>query len=121
MRGGRLMVMVDPRSEAQARAPTPTGEPPTDTASDLKKLFDAWGIEFDPTKVVIGDLTGAWRVRANRGDRVQAVDYVAWFNIRDGINHDDPATADLHAGHGRLGRRDLRRSPSATIEFTPVC
>ena len=44
---------------------------------------------------MVGDLTGAWRVRAGGGDRVQAVNYVAWFNIRDGINHDDPATADL--------------------------
>ena len=41
--------------------------PPTDTSSNLKKLFDAWGIEFDPTKVV-GDLTGAWRVRAGSGE-----------------------------------------------------
>ena len=66
MRGGRLMVMVDPWSEAMAATPSPTGMPPTDTSSDLKKLFDAWGIEFDPTKVV-GDLTGAWRVRASAG------------------------------------------------------
>ena len=94
MRGGRLMVMVDPWSEAMAAAPSPNGMPPTDTGSNLKKLFDAWGIVFDPTKVV-GDLTGAWRVRANADERVQAVNYVAWFNIRDGINHDDPATADL--------------------------
>src|SRR6202041_3278978 len=63
MRGGRLMVMVDPWSEAMAAIPSPTGMPPTDTSSNLKKLFDAWGIVFDPTEVV-GDLTGAWRVRA---------------------------------------------------------
>ena len=66
MRGGRLMVMVDPWSEAMAASPSPAGMPPTDTGSNLKKLFDAWGIVFDPTKVV-GDLTGAWRVRASRG------------------------------------------------------
>src|ERR1700722_11606981 len=92
MRGGRLMAMVDPWSEAMAATPSPTGMPPTDTGSNLKKLFDAWGIVFDPTKVV-GDLTGAWRVRASPDERVQAVSYVAWFNVRDGINHDDPATA----------------------------
>src|SRR6201994_2504203 len=89
MRGGRVMVMVDPWSEAMASMPSPTGMPPTDTGSNLKKLFDAWGIVFDPTKVV-GDLTGAWRVRASPDERVQAVNYLAWFNIRDGINHDDP-------------------------------
>ena len=118
MRGGKLMAMVDPWSEAMAATPSQTGMPPTDTHSDLKQLFDAWGIEFDPTKVV-GDLAGAWRVRAGAGDRAQAVNYVAWFNDRDGINHDDPATADLKqvtvasAGY-------LAKAPNASIEFTPI-
>ena len=118
MRGGRLMVMVDPWSEAMAATPSPTGMPPSDTSSNLKKLFDAWGIEFDPTKVV-GDLTGAWRVRANANDEVQAVNYVAWFNIRDGINHNDPATADLQqvtvASAGSISK-----APNSSIDFTPL-
>jgi ABC-type uncharacterized transport system involved in gliding motility auxiliary subunit len=118
MRGGRLMVMVDPHSDAEASAPNPSGQPPADTSSDLKKLFDAWGITYDP-KTVIGDITGAWRVRANPGDRVQAVDYIGWYNIRDGINHDDPATADLNqvtvATPGAIGKK-----PGADITFTPL-
>jgi ABC-type uncharacterized transport system involved in gliding motility auxiliary subunit len=118
MRGGRLMVMVDPWSEAMAAAPSPSGMPPQDTSSDLPKLFKAWGIQYDPTKVV-GDLDGAWRVRASPDDRVQAVDYVAWFNIRDGINHDDPATADLQqvsvASSGFIAK-----APNASISFTPL-
>ena len=101
-----------------AAMPSPTGMPPTDTGSNLKKLFDAWGITFDPTKVV-GDLTGAWRVRAGPDEQVQAVNYVAWFNIRDGINHNDPATADLQqvtvASAGAIGK-----APNASIEFTPL-
>jgi ABC-type uncharacterized transport system involved in gliding motility auxiliary subunit len=118
MRGGKLMAMVDPWSEAGAATPSPTGMPPDDTHSDLKQLFDAWGLQFDPAKVV-GDLTGAWRVRSGEGDRVGAVDYVAWFNIRDGINHDDPATADLQqvtvASSGFLSK-----APNATIDFSPI-
>jgi ABC-type uncharacterized transport system involved in gliding motility auxiliary subunit len=118
MRGGKLMAMVDPWSEAAAALPSPTGMPPTDTSSDLKPLFEAWGIVYDPTKVV-GDLTGAWRVRASNDDRMQAVNYVAWFNIRDGINHDDPATADLTqvtvASPG-----EISKAPNATIDFTPL-
>jgi ABC-type uncharacterized transport system involved in gliding motility auxiliary subunit len=118
MRGGRLMVMVDPWSEAMAATPSPTGMPPEDTSSDLPTLFKAWGIEYDPTKVV-GDLDGAWRVRANPGERVDVVDYVAWFNIRDGINHDDPATADLQqvtvASPGFIAK-----APNASISFTPL-
>jgi ABC-type uncharacterized transport system involved in gliding motility auxiliary subunit len=118
MRGGKLMAMVDPWSEAAAAQPSQTGMPPGDTHSDLKQLFDAWGIAFDPGKVV-GDLTGAWRVRAGGSDRVQAVNYVAWFNIRDGLNHDDPATADLQqvtvASSGFLAK-----APDAPISFTPL-
>ncbi len=118
MRGGKLMVMVDPWSEALAAVPSPTGMPPTDTSSDLKKLFDAWGIVYDRTKV-IGDLTGAWRVRSSDDDRMQAVNYVAWFNIRDGINHDDPASADLTqitvASAGFISK-----AANAPIEFTPL-
>jgi ABC-type uncharacterized transport system involved in gliding motility auxiliary subunit len=117
MRGGKLMAMVDPWSEATAATPSQTGMPPTDTHADLKALFDAWGIEFDPSNVV-GDLTGAWRVRGG-GDRMQAVNYVAWFNIRAGVNHDDPATADLQqvtvAASGYLAK-----APNASIDFTPI-
>ena len=118
MRGGRLMAMVDPHSDAEAATPSQTGQPNTDTESDLAKLFDAWGITFDP-KVVVGDLSGAWRVRGSASDRNQAVDYVAWFNIRDGIAKDDPATADLTqvtvASAGAVGKKD-----GADIVLTPL-
>jgi ABC-type uncharacterized transport system involved in gliding motility auxiliary subunit len=118
MRGGRLMVMVDPWSEAMAASPSPTGMPPENTGADLPTLFKAWGIVFDP-KQVVGDLDGAWRVRASPGDRVQAVDYVAWFNIRDGINHDDPATADLQqvtvASSGFIAK-----AADSPLSFTPL-
>jgi ABC-type uncharacterized transport system involved in gliding motility auxiliary subunit len=118
MRGGRLMAMVDPHSEAMAQTPNQTGQPPENTSSDLHKLFDAWGIVFDPTQIV-ADLTGAWRVRASPQDRVQSVDFIAWYNIRNGINKDDPATADLTqvtvASAGMVSKKD-----GAEISFTPL-
>ncbi len=118
MRGGRLMLMVDPQSAAQADLPGPGGMPQTDTASDLHRLLDAWGVLYDPNQVV-GDLTGAWRVRASPGDRMTVTDYVPWFNIRDGINHDDPATADL----SQITVADpgfLTKKPGADITLTPL-
>jgi len=118
MRGGRLMVMVDPQSEAEFGHPGPNGMPQLDVSSSLPKLFDAWGIAFDPNEVV-GDLTGAWRVRSTPGDRLAVVDYIPLFNIRAGINHDDPATSDLQqvtvAAAGFLAKK-----PGASIEFTPL-
>ena len=119
MRGGRLMAMVDPHSEAQAATPNPqTGQPPSDTASNLATLFDAWGIAYDGTQIS-ADIKGAWRVRGSANDRAQPVDYVAWFNIRDGLNTNDPATAELTqvtvASAGSLAKKD-----GATIDFTPL-
>lgn len=117
MRGGRLMVMVAPNNETFGPDPQ-TGAPPAVVASDLPKLFKAWGIDYDPNSFV-GDLNGAWKVRAGADDRVQAVDYVAYFSVRDGINHDDPATADLRevtlAGPGAIALK-----PGSNLEFTPL-
>jgi ABC-type uncharacterized transport system involved in gliding motility auxiliary subunit len=96
LRGGRLVVFVDPHSEAQAMRPGPRGQPVPDTSSSLEKLFAAWGVAFDKDQAV-GDLRGAWRVRAGPQDRVQAVDYVAWFNAQaDGLNRTDPTTGELN-------------------------
>jgi ABC-type uncharacterized transport system involved in gliding motility auxiliary subunit len=119
MRGGKLMVLVDPHSESQASKPGPSGQPPTDTASSLDRLLNAWGVEAPSDKVVL-DLRGAWRVRANPGDRVQAVDYVAWYNLQgDSLNHDDVSLAQLDqitlASAG-----EVRKKEGATIEFTPL-
>jgi ABC-type uncharacterized transport system involved in gliding motility auxiliary subunit len=119
LRGGRLVVFVDPHSEAQAMRPGPRGMPPTDTASNLAKLFAAWGVAYDSEQVV-GDLRGAWRVRASPTDRLQAVDYVAWFNAQgDSLNRDTPITGELNqvtfASAGRL-----RQAEGATTRFEPI-
>jgi ABC-type uncharacterized transport system involved in gliding motility auxiliary subunit len=118
MRGGRLMVMVDPWSEAMASQPAPTGMPVTDAHSNLARLFKAWGIAFNPNQVV-GDMTGAWQVRDPSDPNAPAVTYVPWFNIRKGINRNDPATADLHqvtvASPGFIAKL-----PGAKIRFTPL-
>ena len=120
MRGGRLLALVDPHSEAEAAQPNPNGMANQDTQSDLAKLFAAWGIAFDPQQVV-GDLSGAWRVRTNSpASRLQAVEYPPWFTIQDsGLAHDDPAMAEITqitvASAGALAKK-----PDAGIEFTPL-
>jgi ABC-type uncharacterized transport system involved in gliding motility auxiliary subunit len=119
MRGGKLFVLTDPHSESQASRPGPTGQPPSNTSSSLDQLLNAWGVEAPSDKVVL-DLRGAWRVRANPQDRVQAVDYVAWYNLQgDSLNHTDVASADLQqvtvASAGEVRPRE-----GASIEFTPL-
>ncbi len=115
MRGGRLMVMVDPWSDTAASTPSSTGMPPADTSSELNKLFAAWGIQYNPGEVA-GELDGAWQVQAQNGG---STDYPAWFSITSGINHDDPATADIKqvsvATPGWIAK-----APGASIAFTPL-
>ncbi|MFH5926936.1 GldG family protein [Roseomonas xinghualingensis] len=119
MRGGKLLALTDPHSESQAARPDPTGRPPASTASSLDRLFNAWGIEAPSDKVVV-DQRGAWRVRAGPNDRVQGVDYLAWFSAQgDSLNRGDVASAELSqvtfASAGLLRKRE-----GATIELTPL-
>ncbi|MCO6415633.1 Gldg family protein [Siccirubricoccus sp. KC 17139] len=119
LRGGKLILLLDPHSEAQASRPGPTGQPPSDTASSLPRLLNAWGLEASPDQVVL-DLRGAWRVRANPQDRVQAVDYVAWYNLAgDSLNRTEVSLAQLEqitlASAGQV-----RKKEGATVEFTPL-
>jgi ABC-type uncharacterized transport system involved in gliding motility auxiliary subunit len=119
MRGGRLIALTDPHSESQASRPAQGQRPATDTSSSLSRLLNAWGIEAPSDKVVL-DLRGAWRVRADPRDRVQSVDYLAWYNVpREGLNRTEVATAELQqitvASAGEVRRRD-----GATVEFTPL-
>ncbi|HUF73357.1 MAG TPA: Gldg family protein [Gammaproteobacteria bacterium] len=47
--GGRALIFVDPLAEVAGSDPTAAGAA---TGSDLGPLFDAWRIEFDPSRVV---------------------------------------------------------------------
>jgi ABC-type uncharacterized transport system involved in gliding motility auxiliary subunit len=119
MRGGKLIVFTDPHSEGQASRPGPGGQPPRNTSSNLDRLLNPWGIQAPHDGIVL-DLRGAWRVRANPNDRVQAVDYVAWFNLQgDSLSQSEVATAQLNqvtvASAGAV-----QRSDNATIAMEPL-
>jgi ABC-type uncharacterized transport system involved in gliding motility auxiliary subunit len=119
MRGGKLFLLLDPHSESQASRPALGGQPQRDTASSLDRLLNAWGVEAPSDKVVL-DLRGAWRVRANPQDRVQAVDYVAWYNLQgDSLNRAEVALAGLEqvtvASAG-----ELRQRAGSGVEFIPL-
>ncbi len=99
LRGGRAIVFADPYSEVY--------EPPSDPQnpmaalqaprnSELSKLFDAWGIELVPNKVV-GDLRTAQKVQIQAGQRVSVVNYPVWMDLDDSryFNKEDVITAKL--------------------------
>lgn len=92
LRGGRLLVFVDPSAEQD-----PAGANPLDPfggdgrASDLGPLAAAWGVEFDASRVV-GDARYALTVQGRDGP----VGHLAFLGIeREGLAADDPITAAL--------------------------
>ena len=119
LNGGNAMIFVDPHSEAELEMKMAMRQPPGNTGSDLGKLFDAWGIEYDPDKFV-GDRAAATRVEAPSGGRSVIVDYVSWIGLDPShLNRDDVTTSDL----GRIFMRAagaVSKKDGADIEFTPL-
>ncbi len=119
LRGGRLILLLDPHSEMQATRPGPDGRPPREAASALPRLLEAWGVEAPEGQVAL-DLRGAWRVRARPGDRVQAVDYLAWFSLQgDSLNRQEVVTAALEPV-AVASAGVLRRRPGLPGEWVPL-
>jgi ABC-type uncharacterized transport system involved in gliding motility auxiliary subunit len=117
--GGRALVFVDPNSEIQQSRPSRVNPPGSPVGSNLDKLFAAWGLQMLPD-VVAGDRFAARKVNAGTASRVQAVDYVAWLNLRSAnFAKDDTITANLGqinlATAGILQQRD-----GAKTTFEPL-
>ena len=94
MRGGRLLVFLDPQNETARMTPR---APPGAGSSELKKLFDVWGIEYDEDKFV-GDRTRAIRVQAPVKGRDVIADYLSWgIYDKRAINEKDVVTGQLTA------------------------
>lgn len=122
LKGGRMVVAVDPFCESDI----PPGINPMQAmqipkASDLKKLFDAWGIELMPG-VFAGDRKTALQVRMGPDTRSEAVTFVAWQGLtKDKGNFDtgDSVTGTIQqinmASPGILVKKS-----GASITFLPL-
>ena len=125
LRGGKVVVLMDPHSEVQAsdpqrrRGPSPT----IVAASNLPELLKAWGLEM-PADTVIGDARLARRVQVPTqgpvATRVAAIDYPLWLAVGpEQMNRDDLVTSQLSllniASPG-----ELKPLPGATTTFTPL-
>ncbi len=94
MAGKPALIFVDPYAENQV---SPRGMPPTDTASNLEPLFNAWGVKFD-TKHAVGDPDYALQTERNVDGRPVAAQNLAWMAFRgDALAHDEAILAQLSA------------------------
>jgi ABC-type uncharacterized transport system involved in gliding motility auxiliary subunit len=85
LRGGKLIAFVDPLC-ALDRPPAAQGQLPPMSTSSLDKLFKAWGLTFDTTKVV-ADMEHVAQLQEGPNPAVLALNETA-------INKDDVVTAN---------------------------
>lgn len=91
LHGGHLVVFVDPDSEMDSAPLIDAHGTVDDHDSDLRRLFEAWGVVYDPTKVVL-DRSQALTIDLN-GNSI-AHPAMLGLGAQD-LNHDDVVTASL--------------------------
>lgn len=96
LRGGHLLVFVDPDAELDdsgADPNNPMAAMMADKSSDLPKLFKAWNLDYDPHKVVI-DRARALPISMGEGQAPVRHPAILGLTQAD-LNHDDVLTANL--------------------------
>jgi ABC-type uncharacterized transport system involved in gliding motility auxiliary subunit len=120
MRGGHAIIFVDPLAEAMSAGSQGLGDPNDKSTSDLPALFKAWGIDYDPSKVVT-DAELAQQVQVGGpGGAPQVVDYIAWLRATPAnFAANDPITGNLQQLNIATAGT-IKQSQGATTKFTPL-
>jgi ABC-type uncharacterized transport system involved in gliding motility auxiliary subunit len=119
MRGGKVMAFVDPHSEAQGMSQQ-QGMGGADTFSNLDRLLPAWGVEYDPEKVV-ADPQAARQVVFPSGGREQVIDYLPWLGLdRSHLTEGEVMTAELNRVNLASAGFLKPKADVAGAEFTPL-
>ena len=118
--GGRLIVFVDPHSEAEQPAPgaDPMAAMFQPRSSDLAKLFAAWGVRFDPAQVVL-DAQNALQIQTPEGNVVRHLGILGLST--DDLNQKDVVSAELEAVNlSFAGHFELDESASGDLHLEPL-
>jgi ABC-type uncharacterized transport system involved in gliding motility auxiliary subunit len=96
MNGGRMLLFLDPNSGADASGQDPSNPMAgmmANHSSNLEPLLSAWGVAYDPAKVV-GDLELGLEVRTSM--QSQPVRHIGILGLhRDDLNQKDVLTSSL--------------------------
>lgn len=97
LRGGHLLVFVDPLAESDDSGADPNNPQAAmlaDHSSDLPKLFKAWGVDYDAKKIVL-DREHALQVTSPQGQPIRHPAIIG-FTQRD-LSPTDVTTAQLQS------------------------
>ncbi|MCC6320123.1 MAG: Gldg family protein [Phycisphaerales bacterium] len=120
LRGGRLLMFVDPLCEVDV----PPGMNPMQAmnvpkASDVPTLFKAWGLELHEAKVA-ADRSLAMSIPTGSQTRPELISVIAYLQLEaDNLAKDDPITGSI--GTVRMVTSGvLAQSTGATTAFEPL-
>lgn len=117
LRGGRLLAFLDPDAEADQSGVNPLDPLSTSVpqASHLGPLFQAWGINFDPARVVL-DERHALQVQPDPNG--PPVRHLAVLGLgAEVLNQDDVVSAELETLHfSTVGALGLARESGLAME-----
>jgi ABC-type uncharacterized transport system involved in gliding motility auxiliary subunit len=120
MRGGRLLLIVDPNSGADTSGQDPNNPlagAMANHSSDLQPLLGTWGVDYDPSKV-IGDLGRGLEVRASA--QAAPIRHIGILGLRHGdMEPKDVVTSSLELINlATVGA--LSAKPGAKTTFEPL-
>ena len=120
MRGGRVLLFLDPSSGADTSGQNPQNpfaSAMADHSSNLTPLLAAWGVDYDPTKV-IGDLELGLQVRSSaQGALTRHIGILGLH--RDNMDRKDVDTASLETINVAMAGFLTPRA-GATTKFEPL-
>ena len=117
MRGGKLLVFLDPYSEADPGMGFMPGEPGDGKGSNLTPLLKAWGVHMAPDRVVL-DAANAMSVGV--GEERRPVRHPGWLSLpQETMDTDDVTTASLES-LTMATAGFLEPLENATTRFTPL-
>ncbi|QHJ13506.1 hypothetical protein FX988_03767 [Paraglaciecola mesophila] len=96
MQGGRALIFVDPHNESDQMSML-TGAGMGANSSNLARLFDAWGVDFDPQYVLLDAYAGL-DVRTQTGDVARHFGFVGLSPNE--LNATDVTTSNLDLING---------------------
>jgi ABC-type uncharacterized transport system involved in gliding motility auxiliary subunit len=117
MRGGKLIAFVDPQSENDPAGQQGGPMSMVPRASSLGPLLDAWGVAYDPGKV-LGDRGLGLTVALRQGE--QPAQHVAIIGLNRGsMDTKDVVTSTLDSINV-MTAGVLKKKDGATIQFEPL-
>ena len=133
--GGKAVVLVDPNADTEVVPEDPQNPMArfmAERSSDLPKLFEAWGLELIPGKIVADNKNSpfagvTYNQELQREERVRNVLILQLLNFEDAagelvwcLNQDEVSTSELQNGITLRTAGALRARPEATTEFVPL-